>query len=110
MAAVVPVGMLTNNPLLLKRHFGEVYPAAHELFRDRAVFSAELGCCKPEREVFLGLADRFGCRCEEVVFFDDDPSYVAGARDVGLRGHLVRSVDDVRLGLAAEGFQFDSEE
>ena len=55
-----PVAMFTNNPLLLKRHIGEVFPAVPEIFGERAVFSAELGCRKPEPEAFRRLAGRLG--------------------------------------------------
>jgi putative hydrolase of the HAD superfamily len=51
-----PIGMFTNNPLLLKRHLAEVFPAAAEIFGTRAVFSAELGLCKPDPAAFRGLA------------------------------------------------------
>ena len=48
--AARPVAMFTNNPLLLKRHIGEVFPAVPEIFGARAVFSAELGRSKPDPE------------------------------------------------------------
>jgi putative hydrolase of the HAD superfamily len=96
-----PIGMFTNNPLLLKRHLAEVFPAAAEIFGARAVFSAELGLCKPDPAAFRGLAARLGHAPEEILYFDDDATYVAGARDAGLTAHAVRTADDVRAGLAA---------
>src|SRR5262245_10006949 len=54
------VAMFTNNPLLLKRHIAEVFPAAPEIFGERAVFSAELGRSKPDPEAFRRLARRLG--------------------------------------------------
>lgn len=42
------VGMFTNNPLLLKRHIAEVFPAVPDIFGTRAIFSAELGRSKPD--------------------------------------------------------------
>src|SRR5712692_6187830 len=53
-----PVGMFTNNPLLLKRHIAEVFPAVPDIFGARAVFSAELGRSKPDPEAFRRLAAR----------------------------------------------------
>jgi hypothetical protein len=53
-----PVGMFTNNPWLLQRHIGEVFPAVLELFGTHAVFSAELGRSKPDPEAFRHLATR----------------------------------------------------
>ena len=103
-----PVGMFTNNPWLLKRHFAEVFPPAADLFGERAVFSAELGCSKPDPEAFRRLARRLGCEPREVLFFDDWPSYVAGAEDAGLCACHVDGVESVRAGLAAHGFLADS--
>ena len=56
----LPVGMFTNNPLLLKRHLAEVFPAVPDIFATRAVFSAELGRSKPDPEAFRRLAARLG--------------------------------------------------
>jgi glucose-1-phosphatase len=99
----MPVGMLTNNPLLLKRHFVAVFPAAAAIFGSRAVFSAELGWVKPEAEAFRLLAARLSMTPEEVLYFDDDQSYVAGARAAGLRAEHVGGAAGVRAGLARHG-------
>ena len=96
-----PVGMFTNNPLLLKRHLADVFPALPEIFAERAIFSAELGRCKPEPEAFRLLAARLGHAPNEILYFDDDATYVAGAKEAGLVAHTVRAAADVRAGLAA---------
>jgi glucose-1-phosphatase len=98
-----PVGMFTNNPLLLKRHFAEVFPAAAEIFGPRAIFSAELGRSKPEPEAFRRLAARLAVAPAAVLYFDDDATYVAGAREAGVSAYRVGGVEDVRAGLAAHG-------
>lgn len=98
-----PVGMFTNNPWLLKQHIAEVFPAVPQLFGSRAVFSAELGCSKPDPEAFRRLAVRQACAPDEMLFFDDDASYVAGARDAGLAAHHVGGAAGVRAGLALHG-------
>lgn len=95
-----PVGMFTNNPLLLKRHMAEVFPAVPEIFGPRAVFSAELGRSKPDPEAFRRLAARLGVAPAEILYFDDDAAYVAGAREAGLAGYPVGGASDVRTGLA----------
>jgi glucose-1-phosphatase len=73
------VRMFTNNPWLLKRHLAEVFPAVPALFGPRAIFSAELGRRKPDPEAFRRLATRLGCALHEILYFDDDATYVAGA-------------------------------
>lgn len=80
-----PVAMFTNNPFLLKRHIGEVFPAVPEIFGNRALFSAELGCRKPDPEAFRRLARRLGVPPAGVLLFDDNADYVAGARTAASR-------------------------
>jgi glucose-1-phosphatase len=100
-----PVGMFTNNPWLLQRHIAEVFPAVPALFGRRAVFSAELGRCKPDPEAFGRLATRLACAPHEILYFDDDATYVAGAREAGLWAHRVGGAVGVRAGLAVHGLQ-----
>ena len=97
------VGMFTNNPLLLQRHIAEVFPAVPEIFGSRAVFSAELGRCKPDPEAFRRLAARLGVATGEILYFDDYADYVEGAREAGLSAHVVGETADVLAGLAAAG-------
>jgi glucose-1-phosphatase len=99
------VGMFTNNPWLLKRHIAEVFPAAPAIFGTRAVFSAELGRSKPDPEAFRRLATRLECAPEEILYFDDDATYVAGAREAGLSAHRVGGAAGVRAGLAEHGLE-----
>ncbi len=98
-----PVGMFTNNPWLLKRHIAEVFPAAPDIFGARAIFSAELGRSKPDPEAFRRLALRLEVAADEILFFDDEAMYVAGAREAGLSAQQVGGAAGVRAGLAAHG-------
>jgi glucose-1-phosphatase len=100
-----PIGMFTNNPWLLKRHIAEVFPAVPDLFGTRAVFSAELGRSKPDPEAFRRLATRLACAPDEILYFDDDATYVAGAREAGLSAHRVGGAAGVRTGLARHGLE-----
>jgi len=72
LGAVRPVGMFTNNPLLLQRHIAVVFPAVAEIFGDRAVFSSELGKTKPDPDAFRRLAARLAVAPEGILYFDDD--------------------------------------
>jgi HAD superfamily hydrolase (TIGR01509 family) len=100
-----PVGMFTNNPWLLQRHMAEVFPAVPDLFGPRAVFSAELGRCKPDPEAFRRLATRLGCATDEILYVDDEATSVAGAREAGLSAHRVGGAAGVRAGLAVPGLE-----
>jgi glucose-1-phosphatase len=94
------VGMFTNNPWLLKRHLAEVFPSVHDIFGSQAIFSAELGRSKPDPEAFRRLATRLGCAPDEMLYFDDDATYVAGAREAGLSADQVGGAPDVRASIA----------
>jgi putative hydrolase of the HAD superfamily len=97
------VGMFTNNPWLLQRHLAEVFPAVPDLFGPRAVFSAEVGRSQPDPEAFRRLATRLECTPEDMLYFDDDASYGASARAVGLSAYQVGGAAGVRTGLTAHG-------
>jgi glucose-1-phosphatase len=100
LSTAYPVGMFTNNPLLLKRYIAAVFPAVADIFGTRAVFSAELGRSKPDPEAFRRLAAHLRLAPAEILYFDDDALYVAGAREAGLSAHPVGEAADVRTGLA----------
>jgi len=99
------VGLFTNNPLLLKRHIADVFPAVPEIFGARAVFSSELGRTKPDPEAFRRLAGRLTAAVGEILYLDDDPAYVEGAREAGLRAEHVRGAEAVRAGLVRHGVE-----
>ena len=68
----------------------------------RKVFvSSELGQRKPERAAFEAIAAAVGVRLDRILFFDDTPANVEGARAVGMPAVLVRSPADVAEALAA---------
>ena len=100
-----PIGMFTNNPWLLKRHIAEVFPAVPDLFGTRAIFAAERGRSKPDPEAFRRLAIRLACSPDAILYFDDDATYVAGAREAGLSAHHVGGAAGVRTGLAMHGLE-----
>jgi len=70
--------------------------------------SSELGLRKPDPEAFRVVAGRTGFRVSEILFFDDVPANVDGARTAGMQAVLVKSSADVRealerLGVRAPG-------
>jgi len=97
------IGLFTNNPLLLKVHFGSVFPEAAALFGERAVFSAELGRRKPDPAAFLLLAQRLNAAPAAVFFTDDDPAYIDGAREAGLQAAVYTGLGQLREHLRVYG-------
>ena len=66
---------------------------------DRVFESFAIGLRKPEREAFEFVADSMGVPLGRILFFDDSPENVTGARDCGMPAVLVRSTDDIRSAL-----------
>lgn len=77
-----------------------------ELAYFEAVFvSSNLGMRKPEPDAFFEVAKRIGLLPPEILFFDDSPENVAGAKAVGMQSVLVDSLDDVRRALRSVGLE-----
>jgi putative hydrolase of the HAD superfamily len=69
--------------------------------------SSDLGCRKPDPEAFQLVAGRMGVAPSEVLFFDDSPGNVDGAREAGMQGVVVDSVKDVRDALVHLGLDVE---
>jgi glucose-1-phosphatase len=67
----------------------------------RVFLSCELGRRKPERAAFEAIAAAIGVPLPRILFFDDTPVNVEGARTIGMPAVLVRSPADVSAALAA---------
>ena len=83
----VRCAVLTNNNLLVLRHFSTLYPEIAALVGERACVSAEFGARKPDPEVYRRCLVRLGVAPEATLFVDDSPANVAGARAAGLYGY-----------------------
>jgi len=80
----------------------------NELQYFEAVFvSSDLGVRKPDPNAFLVVAKLAGHKPWELLFFDDTPANVVGARTAGLQAVLVRSIQDVRRALSSLGVRVD---
>ena len=87
------VAMLTNNNLLLQRHFAEVFPEAAALFGEQAFFSAQFGTGKEGPAVFGKALAVLARQPGETLFIDDSASYIANARMAGLHTHRFTGLD-----------------
>jgi putative hydrolase of the HAD superfamily len=96
-AAGVPLALLSNAPSTLGR-LAEKTPWARH-FR-HLVFSGDLGCAKPDAEIWHHTATVIGS--SDVIFFDDRPSNVEGALAAGWDARLWTSASAARLELVAE--------
>lgn len=72
----------TNNngirlPILIERY------GLNSLF-DVIVSSHEVGTTKPNKEIFQTLLDRLGVKGEELIYSDDNPERLLGAKELGI--------------------------
>jgi putative hydrolase of the HAD superfamily len=67
--------------------------------------SSDLGLRKPDPEAFSVVAQRTGFQVSELLFFDDTPENVDGARTAGIQAVLVESSADVRQALLRFGIE-----
>jgi glucose-1-phosphatase len=95
--------VLTDNNLLVARHFARFYPEIAALVGDRAYVSAAFGLRKPDPDVFLRCLERLGVAPEASLFVDDSPANVVGARAAGLHGHDYTSPEAFEADLASRG-------
>lgn len=51
---------------------------------DVVVFSYQVGFHKPQKEVFEALIEKSGCEPDEIVYADDNPERIAGAKELGM--------------------------
>jgi glucose-1-phosphatase len=83
----VRCAVLTNNNLLVLRHFATLYPEVAALVGDRACVSAEFGVRKPDPEAYRRCLVRLKAAPAATLFVDDNSANVAGAREAGLHGY-----------------------
>lgn len=74
----IDVGMLTNNPPLLRKSLPIWFPEIDALF-DPIVFSYELGATKPNPEVFARMESLTAHNGSEILLIDDSQKNVAAA-------------------------------
>ncbi|CAM3081338.1 HAD family phosphatase [Saccharomonospora xinjiangensis] len=94
------LALLSNAPTSFAR-FAEREPWARH-FRVR-VFSADVRCAKPDRQIFDLLTSRLGAEAGRCVFFDDRAANVDGARAAGLAAHLWQGAEHARQVLTSNG-------
>ena len=78
----------------------------YDEFFDAAFYSFEVGLAKPDPAYFWHILDSLELEPAEVVFVDDKPENVAGARSIGIRAEVFRWTDtfgDLRSRLRHQG-------
>ncbi len=101
LAATTPVYIFSNTNALHFARWGADYPAL--LAPVTKVFcSHAIGLRKPAVAAFNKVCALMNTAPARIVFFDDLPDNVAGARRCGLHAFQVTALDDIRHALAHE--------
>ena len=100
----VPVGLLSNNPPLLREALSRYLPEVASAFSP-ILFSCELGALKPEAALFERAAQRLGVASNQLLLIDDSPANVTGARRAGWQAIHFESVPDLERNLSALGLE-----
>ena len=98
----LPCFAFTNTTPTHQTAWSAGYPRVVAAF-ERIFCSPELGMRKPEREAFTHVSREMGVEPESILFFDDTPENVEGARRAGLQAVQVRSPADVDRALREFG-------
>jgi putative hydrolase of the HAD superfamily len=97
----VRVGCLSNTNAL---HWGD-HEARWAILHafDARFLSFEMGCVKPDREIFDRVEQSLDVPRDRVLFLDDNEINVEGARAAGFRAIRAAGVDDARQRLHGAG-------
>jgi putative hydrolase of the HAD superfamily len=96
----LPIFLLSNTNSIHKAvfdryvrdQFGKAGIAAY--FK-KAYFSHEMGCRKPDAEIFLRVIEENGLSVSNTLFIDDSPQHVEAARKLGLIGYHLQDGEDI---------------
>jgi glucose-1-phosphatase len=99
----VTCAVLTNNNLLVQRHFPTLYPEVAARVGNQAYVSAEFGARKPDPDVYRRCLARLGVEPAAALFVDDSQANVAGAEAAGLAGFHSTRPEDLTAELRGRG-------
>ena len=95
----------SNAAIRLVDVYQDLFPAV-ECF-DGLLFSAEVKCIKPQKEMYQHLFDRFQLKPEECFFIDDLPMNIEGARACGMDGYCFADGDVKKLKEVLDRFSME---
>ncbi|WP_316233533.1 HAD-IA family hydrolase [Bradyrhizobium sp. SZCCHNPS2010] len=100
--AKLPLYVFSNTNRPHVEHFSPRYAELLSHFRE-IFLSSSIGLRKPDPEAFDHVVQAIGVPARRIVFFDDLPENIEGARARGLQTVQVRSSDDIAAALDALG-------
>ncbi len=97
------VALLSNTEVPAMQFF---YEQGYDAF-DVCVFSCMEGMVKPDRKIYKVAVEKLGSTAAQTVFIDDKPQLIEGAKQVGLKTILYKSLDQVNDQLVKLGVKID---
>jgi putative hydrolase of the HAD superfamily len=95
------IALLTNFVDVFDEFNNEVWHY-DDIFEDNMFVSSKLGMIKPHDDIFLYTLDKLGRKPNEAIFIDDRQSNVEAAENLGIKGILFESIDQLKRDLSAE--------
>jgi putative hydrolase of the HAD superfamily len=104
------IAVFTNNGDWVGEHMAAIAPELHALFGESIVCSGQLRLRKPDASAFRACLSRLGDYAPaQVLFVDDKPGNVAGARAAGLVAIEFTHIHSLRHALRARGFELQGD-
>lgn len=85
----------SNAAIRLREIYRDLFPAVDCI--DGVLFSAEVKCIKPQKEMYQHFFRRFDLKPEECFFIDDLPGNIEGGRACGMDGYCFADGDIEKL-------------
>lgn len=72
----------------------EKYEVFYKLFK-KVYYSHEIGFRKPNKEAFQLILDKNNLNADEVLFIDDSPQHIEGAKNLGIKTYHLKDGEEV---------------
>ena len=94
-----PIYLLSNTNCIhiseFRKKLGETkYQEFYNLF-DKVYYSHEIGFRKPNKEAFQLILDENNIKANEVLFIDDSPQHIEGAKNLGIKTYHLKDGEEV---------------
>lgn len=93
------VTLLTNNGPVTQKHLTTLAPALGDVFGEHLHTSSHYGARKPDPVVFERVLAAYGTDAADAFFADDLAVNVAGARSLGITGHVYTTPERLRAAI-----------
>jgi HAD superfamily hydrolase (TIGR01509 family) len=104
---VEKVGLLSNTNIIHWKYVVENFPVAGEF--DLPILSFEVGCMKPNLEIYQRASEILDITPSETIFVDDLAANIAGARSAGWHGIVFTGHDALIEELKSYGVNITSD-